>query len=193
MLWPIYAGAGLVTAILVGGAALKSDRPIRRLHAWIEHIRRAGMTSEHVTLPWLVRVALAFGLTQLPADSLRHRQLSLGALHAWGGLLGSFDADYEQQAIALGALCALLEAEASADAFRQQTGWYDSLVGALPSLVHESSTSLSVPEILCDTLSLCCTVASHPMYPHTPNDSWLWERLLELSAQVSASERSERF
>jgi hypothetical protein len=48
-----------------------------------------------------LRVAIAFGLTQLPADSLRQRQVSLGALTAWGGLLGSFENDYEQQAIAL--------------------------------------------------------------------------------------------
>jgi hypothetical protein len=181
VLWPIGAGAVLVTGVLLGGIALRSDRPIRRLHSWVDAAGRHA-SADQLTFSWILRVAIAFGLTQLPADSLRQRQVSLGALTAWGGLLGSFENDYEQQAIALAALCALLDSEASVDAFRRETSWYDALVGALPALVHESSQALEMPEILVDTLSLCCTAASHPMFTHTPNDAWLWERLLEQSA-----------
>ena len=181
VLWPIGAGAVLVTGVLLGGIALRSDRPIRRLHSWVDAAGRHA-SADQLTFSWILRVAIAFGLTQLPADSLRQRQVHLGALTAWGGLLGSFENDYEQQAIALAALCALLDSEASVDAFRRETSWYDALVGALPALVHESSQALEMPEILVDTLSLCCTAASHPMFTHTPNDAWLWERLLEQSA-----------
>lgn len=162
VLWPIGAAAILVTGVLLGATALSSDRPVRRLHSWVEQMRRSGMTSETVTVPWLIRFATAFGLTQIPAESLRQRQLGMGALRAWGGLLGSFNADYEQQAIALGALCALLESDGTAHAFRQETGCYDTIVDALPALVRESSQALRVPEILTDTLNLGCVTASHP-------------------------------
>ena len=128
----------------------------------------------------LLRVAVAFGVSQLPVDTLRLRQLKLGGLNAWGGLLGSYD--YEQQQIGLAALNALLESEAALQSFREEVGLYEAMVQALPSIVHESSDALTQPDILLDTLNLSGAVALHPMFLHSPSDSWLWERILEQSA-----------
>ena len=184
VIWPIAGGAVLITSVLLGALALRSDSSLRRMNSWVEHVHKAGMKSDTVTLSWLLRVAIAFGTTQLPVQSLRQRGLRLGGLSAWSGMLGSFDLDYEQQQIALGALCALLESDEAIEMFTQETSWYDMLVRALPALVHESSESLSVPDILFDTLHLSCVIVYHPMFSHAPNDGWLWERVLEQSARV---------
>ena len=82
------------------------------------------------------------------------------------------------------ALCSLLESDAALSSFRQETGWYDALVQALPPLVHESSIALEQPDLLFDALSLCCAVVSHPIFVHTPGDSWLWERILEKASSA---------
>ena len=167
--------------LLLTALALSGDATLRRMLGWVERVQRAGLTAETVTLGWLLRLALAFGATQLPAESLRLRQLHLGALatcarcsgplrrdhacvpsrsplfsHAlarWGGMLGSYDSDFEQQQIALGplsrrslleslpapsptlhlhlhlhpdpgALSALLESDGAVRAFHEQAGWY---------------------------------------------------------------------
>eukprot|EP00325_Prymnesiales_sp_UTEX-LB-985_P032857 CAMPEP_0174738534 /NCGR_PEP_ID=MMETSP1094-20130205/70130_1 /TAXON_ID=156173 /ORGANISM="Chrysochromulina brevifilum, Strain UTEX LB 985" /LENGTH=141 /DNA_ID=CAMNT_0015941967 /DNA_START=1 /DNA_END=422 /DNA_ORIENTATION=+ len=99
-------------------------------------------------------------------------------------MLGSFDLDYEQQQIALGALCALLEPDDAVELFKQETSWYDVLVRSLPALVHESARSLSVLDILFDALNLSTILATHPMFVHSPHDEWLWERLLEHAAET---------
>lgn len=180
VLWPIAGGAVLISGICLGSLWLRNDRPIQRMHGWLERVQRGGMTAENISLPWLLRVALAFCLTQLPADSLKIRQLRLGALPAWGGLLRSYD--FEQQQIALGALCALLDNDAAYAAFVDESGWYEQLTQALPPLLHESSGSMAQPEIMYDTLSLGCMVAAHPMFMHAQSDTWLWERMLEQTA-----------
>lgn len=130
------------------------------MHGWVQKVQHAGITSENVTLAWLARVGLAFGVANVPVASLKVRQLKQGGLSTWGELLASYD--YEQQQIALGALCALLEGEAALEAFHDEAGWFDALVGALPPLVHESSSSLAEPGILYDTLDLGNVVVSHP-------------------------------
>lgn len=80
------------------------------------------------------------------------------------------------------ALCSLLESDAALGTFRQDANSYDAIAQALPPLVHESSIALSAPDLLIDSLSLCCAAVSHPMFLHTPADAWLWERILEASA-----------
>jgi hypothetical protein len=179
VLWPIAGGATLISGILLGSLWLRNDGAVARTHGWLQRVTKSGTTAENVTVPWLLRVALAFGVSQLPVDSLRLRQLQLGALSTWGAMLGSYD--YEQQQLALAALCALLESDAALRAFRQESGWYDAVAQALPPLVHESSIALSAPDLLVDALSLSCACVSHPMFLHTPTDAWLWERILETS------------
>ena len=178
VLWPIGVGATCISAVLLGAFWLRNDKPIVRMHGWVQRIQRAGMTSENVTLGWLIRLGLAFGMTSVPVESLKVRQLRHGALATWSALLSSYD--YEQQQIALGALCAVLEGDSALAAFWEEAGWFDSLVQSLPPLVHESSASLSQPEILYDALDLSTAIVSHPIFLHThAGDVWLWERLLE--------------
>ena len=182
VLWPIGAGATLITGVMMGAFWLRNDRPIQRMHGWVQRIQRSGLSSDTVTLAWLVRLGLAFGTTSIPAESLKIRQLRQGALATWGAMLASYD--HEQQQIGLGALCALLEGDAALSAFWEEASWFDALVQALPPLVHESSGSLDHPEILYDALDLGTAVVSAgylahpacPMGPHRP-DPWdpaLW-------------------
>ena len=88
MLWPIVGGAVMVTGVLCGCALLRSDGQLRRAQGWLESGTRSGMTAETASTGWLIRFGLAFGLTQLPAETLRLRQLSLGALNSWAAILG---------------------------------------------------------------------------------------------------------
>ena len=53
---------------------------------------------------------------------------------------------------------------------------------ALPPLFHESESALEDPEILIETLRLGSLLVTHPMFPHSSGDAWIWERLLEQSA-----------
>ena len=179
--------------ILVGSMWLSSDSSIRRVHGWVSVLAKVGMASESVTLPWIVRMGISFALTQLPVETLRQRQLRLNAISTWSALLRS--RDYEQQQVALAALCALLDTGQSAAAFREQAGWYDSLLQALPSLLQEepllfspSPTALADPEIVYDALCLANVVASHPMFLHSPTDAHLWEMILEQAAPVATFE-----
>ena len=103
VLWPIAGGATVIGGILLGSFWLRNDSAIIRTHGWLQHVTKSGMTADSVSMPWLLRVAFAFGVSQLPVDTLRVRQLGQGALHTWGAMLGSYD--YEQQQLALGALC----------------------------------------------------------------------------------------
>lgn len=160
VLWPIGAGAALICGAVVGAFALRNDRAIQRMHGWVQRIQRSGITSDSVTLPWLARLGLAFGLTSLPAESLKLRQLRQGALPTWGAMLAAHDT--EQQQIALGALCALLESDAALIEFWKEAGWFDALVQALPRLVHEASDALQQSEILYDALDLSNAIVSHP-------------------------------
>lgn len=102
VLWPIVGGATIIGGILLGSFWLRNDGAVARTHGWLQRVTKSGMTTETVSAPWLLRVALAFGITQLPVDSLRVRQLQNGALSTWGAMLGSYD--YEQQQLALGTL-----------------------------------------------------------------------------------------
>lgn len=166
VLWPIAGGAVVIGGILLGSFWLRNDKPVHRMHGWVKHVQKSGMTSDTVTFGWLLRIAVAFGLSQLPVESLRLRQLHQGALPVWCGMVGSYDS--EQQQIALAALCALLETESALEAFRQQAGWYEAMMQALPPLVHETSQSMSQPEILYDTLCLSGAMTTHPSKPGRP-------------------------
>ena len=182
VLWPIAAGATLIGSLCLFGFWLRNDKPILRMLGWVQRVQKSGVTSGDVTLGWLLRVGIAFGVTNLPVESLKVRQLKHGALKVWGAMLSTYD--HEQQQIALGALCALLEGDAAREAFHQEATWFDALVQALPPLVHESSAALEQPEILYDALDLSTAVVSHPMFlhAHSSGDAWLWERLLEHSS-----------
>ena len=116
----------MVGGILIGSLWFRTDAPLHRAHGWVQHSQRAGMNSDNISMAWLVRVALAFGVTQLPVESVRQRQLRLGALPTWGAMLSSYD--YEQQQIALAALCHLLDSNAAISAFQQEAGWYETMV-----------------------------------------------------------------
>ena len=150
----------MISGVLLGAFWLRNDKAILRMHGWVDRLQRSGMTSENVTLLWLARLGLAFGVTSVPAESVKLRQLRQGALSTWGSMLEAYDPEHQQ--IALGALCALLEGDAALAAFWEQAEWFDALVHSLPPLVHETSESLTHPDILFDALDVGNAVVSHP-------------------------------
>lgn len=160
VLWPIGVGATLFSGVLLGAFWLRNDNSIQRMHGWVQRLQRSGMTSDNVTVGWLARLGLAFAVTAIPAESLKVRQLRQGGLSTWGAMLEAYD--HEQQQIALGALCALLDGDAALAAFWEQSEWFDDLVHSLVPLVNDQSDALTIPEILFDALDVGNAIVSHP-------------------------------
>ena len=178
--WPILAGGALAVGLLLSGVALRRKALLRRLQSGVDIVPAGGLIAD-VSVRQLVGLTMAFALTQLPVEDTKLKLLHAGGLQGWGALLGCFELD--QQQIALGALTALLDGEGPLRAFHEQTQWYMQLTETLPPLLHASSASLSDPEILLDTMWLGTALVTHPAYVHTPDDAWLWARLLEQGAE----------
>mmetsp|Transcript_57637 Transcript_57637/g.95288 ORF Transcript_57637/g.95288 Transcript_57637/m.95288 type:complete len:504 (+) Transcript_57637:42-1553(+) len=181
VMWPLYAGGVLAFGVMTAGIFAKRDRLLARAQAYVDAGPTVGgLTSETASFQQIGGLMLAFSLTQVPVEELKLKMLACGALEHWTKLVGCFDLDMQQ--IALGALTALLEGEATLRMFRKQSSWYEALEQAMPSLLHsspEGMSPLSDPEILRDTLKLGCILATHPLYAHKQGDAWLWDKLLE--------------
>lgn len=178
--WPIIAGGVLGVGLLLSGLALKRQAWLQKVQSRVDIVPSGGMIAD-VSVRQLVGLTMAFALTQLPVEETKLKLLAAGGLQGWGALLGCFELD--QQQIALGALTALLDGDAPLRAFHEQAAWYTQLTEALPPLLHPSPGSLSDPEILLDILWLGSALVTHPAYVQSPEDAWLWSRLLEQSAE----------
>ena len=178
--WPIIAGGVLGVGLLLSGLALKRQAWLQKVQSRVDIVPSGGMIAD-VSVRQLIGLTMAFALTQLPVEETKLKLLAAGGLQGWGALLGCFELD--QQQIALGALTALLDGDAPLRAFHEQTAWYTQLTEVLPPLLHPSPGSLSDPEILLDILWLGSALVTHPAYVQSPEDAWLWSRLLEQSAE----------
>ena len=186
VLWPFAAGVAGVGGILLGSLWCSRDSTVESAVSWISTLSGAyakGQTSEEMAPGDLLRVGVAFVVSSLPAESLAARVVEAGGLRAWGELLNTYDV--EQQSLAIGAACTLLQSESALEAFQRDANLFDALLQVLPPLLHEGSgprARLETGEVLLDALTLGCAMSTHPMFEHAGNDGWLWERLLESTA-----------
>ena len=178
--WPLYLGGALMATSMLSALIFRREGTLRRLTNHVSSAHASSIAADNISMRNLVGVVLAFGVTQLPVEETRMKLLKVGALGAWSSVLGLFDPD--QQQIALGALVTLLEGDECLRIFRSESGWYEEVVHALPPLLHESEGFLQDPEILLEVLRLACTLVTHPIFLHSDDDDWIWERLIEEAA-----------
>ena len=179
--WPLYGGAVLAVGCLIGGLVVRRESFLRKAQSKVA-LPPGGIMASEVSVFGLGGLSVAFMLTQLPVDELRVRLLgNHDALRKWAALAACYD--LEQQQIALGALTSLLSSDAALDAFDAESAAFSQLSVALPPLVHGSPSAVELDgEVLLDAMSLAVALIGHPMFAHTDDDGWLWEKLLEHTA-----------
>ena len=171
----------LAVGCLIGGLVVRRESFLRKAQSKVA-LPPGGIMASEVSVFGLGGLSLAFMLTQLPVDELRVRLLgNHDALRKWAALAACYD--LEQQQIALGALTSLLSSDAALDAFDAEAAAFSQLSVALPPLVHGSPSAVELDgEVLLDAMSLAVALIGHPMFAHTDDDGWLWEKLLEHTA-----------